>query len=207
MIKFLKLFVYLLYTLMCFGVAGYAFYFLYQQINPHNDFVMKFASAGLEVPAHFFGGGLALLLVPFQLSKKLRNYSIRIHKVMGVLYTIAVLFGSISGFILSFNATGGWITEWGFRIMSILWLVATFIAIKHAINGNISAHRIWIYRSIALTSTAITLRIFLGIGLGYLHLPFLTVYVPTAWLCWLVNLAIVEIYLIQKKAKQRFAAA
>lgn len=207
MMKFLRLSVYVFYSLMCFGVAGYAFYFLYQQINPHNDFALKFSSAGMEVPAHFFGGGLALLLVPFQLSKKLRKFSIRIHKTIGCLYTVAVLFGSISGFILSFNATGGWVTEWGFRIMAILWFVTTFIAIKHAVCGNIAAHKIWIYRSIAFTSTAITLRIFLGVGLGYLQLPFLTVYVPTAWLCWLVNVAIVEIIIYQRKTKLRFVAA
>ncbi|MFK8012054.1 MAG: DUF2306 domain-containing protein, partial [Marinicellaceae bacterium] len=185
--KLFRLSVFALYSLLCFGVAGYAFYFLFQQINPHNDFMVKFSNAGLEVPAHFFGGGLALLLVPFQLSKKLRTYSIKTHRTIGMIYTMAVLFGSVSGFIMSFNATGGLIAEWGFRMLAILWFSTTFLAIKYAIAGNIVLHKIWIYRSIAFTSAAITLRIFLGLGLGYFHLPFLTVYVPTAWLCWLIN--------------------
>ncbi|MFK8010955.1 MAG: hypothetical protein AB8B80_02875, partial [Marinicellaceae bacterium] len=59
----------------------------------------------------------------------------------------------------------------------------------------------WIYRSIAFTSAAITLRIFLGLGLGYFHLPFLTVYVPTAWLCWLINVFIIEIIIYKSQPK------
>jgi len=198
MYNFFRLSLYGFYSLMCFGVSAYAFYFLFQQIDPNNDFVIKFANAGLEIPAHFFGGGLALLLVPFQLSHKLRNYSRKVHKTVGYTYTIAVLFGSISGFIMSFNATGGWVAEWGFRFLAIFWFATTFMAIKYAINGNIKSHKIWIYRSIAFTSAAITLRVFLGLGLGVLHMPFLTVYVPTAWLCWVINVIIVELIIFKR---------
>jgi len=197
--KTCRIVIYIMYSLMCFGVASYAFYFLFQQINPNNEFVVKFANAGYEVPAHFFGGGFALFLVPFQLSKKLRQWSKSTHKIIGYLYTIAVFFGSISGFIMSFNATGGVVAEWGFRMLSILWLTTTVLAIYYAITKNIARHKIWIFRSIAFTSAAITLRVFLGVGLGYLNLPFLTVYVPTAWLCWLVNVAIIELIIYWKK--------
>lgn len=193
MAKFFRLSIYTIYSLLCFGVAGYAFYFLFQSIGPNNIMAMKFANAGFEIPAHFFGAGLSLLLIPFQLSKKIRQYSIRIHKTIGLTYVIAIVFGGISGFIMSFDATGGSVAQWGFRLMSILWLICTFVAINYAVNGNIELHKKWIYRSIALTSAAITLRIFLGVGLGVLHLPFLTVYIPTAWLCWVLNLMVCEL--------------
>ncbi len=162
---------------------------------------IKFASSGLEIPAHFFGAGLSLLLVPFQLSKKLRSYSRKIHKTTGYLYFIAVLFGGISGFIMSFNATGGPIAEWGFRMMSIFWLFTTIKAVSYAINGNIKQHKRWIYRSIALTSAAITFRIYLGVGLGVLQLPFLTVYLPISWLCWVLNLMICEMIIYKRREK------
>jgi uncharacterized membrane protein len=202
MARFLKLSIYSIYSLLCFAVAGYAFYYLFQSVSPNDFMANKFAMAGLEIPAHFFGAGLSLLLVPFQLSKKLRRYSHKIHKTIGYTYVIAILFGGISGFIMSFNATGGVFAQWGFRMMSIFWLIATFKAVTYAINGNLTQHKKWIYRSIALTSAAITFRIYLGVGLGVLHLPFLTVYPTVSWACWVLNLIACEIviYIIYKSS-------
>lgn len=207
MAKFFRLSVFSVYSFLCFAVAAYAFYYMYRVVSPYDAIAIKFAQSGLEIPAHFFGAGLSLLLVPFQLSKKLRQYSREIHKTTGYLYVIAVLFGGISGFVMSFNATGGPIAEWGFRMMSIFWLIATFKAVAFAMNGNIKQHKRWIYRSIALTSAAITFRIYLGIGLGVLQLPFLTVYLPISWLCWVLNLMVCEIILYQHKPKLKVAVA
>ncbi len=199
MVKIFKLSVFAIYSLLCFGVAAYAFYYMYKVISPYDTLAIKFAHSGLEIPAHFFGAGLSLLLVPFQLSRKLRSFSKKTHKTIGYLYFIAVLFGGISGFIMSFNATGGPIAEWGFRMMSIFWLFTTIIAVTYAINGNIKQHKRWIYRSIALTSAGITFRIYLGVGFGVLELPFLTVYLPISWLCWVLNLMLCEIIIYKRR--------
>ena len=210
MARYLKLSIYSIYSLLCFGVAAYAFYYLFKSVSPNDFMASKFANAGLEIPAHFFGAGLSLLLVPFQLSKKLRRYSQKIHKRIGYTYVIAILFGGISGFVMSFNATGGVFAQWGFRMMSILWLIATFKGVAYAMNGNIKQHKKWIYRSIALTSAAITFRIYLGVGLGVLHLPFLTVYPLISWACWVLNLIVCEIVIYtiyQRQPKMRFAPA
>ena len=201
MAKFFRLSVFIFYSFLCFGVAAYAFYYMFKVVSPYDTIAIKFASSGLEIPAHFFGAGLSLLLVPFQLSKKLRFYSKQIHKTTGYLYIIAVLFGGVSGFIMSFNATGGPIAEWGFRMMSIFWLFTTIKAVTYAINGNIKQHKRWIYRSIALTSAAITFRIYLGVGLGVLQLPFLTVYLPISWLCWVLNLMVCEMIIYKRREK------
>ena len=207
MIKFLRLSVYVGYSLLCFGVAAYAFYYMFQYISPYNSIAIKFSQSGLEIPAHFFGAGLSLLLVPFQLSKKLRLFSRSAHKTIGLLYFMAVLFGGISGFIMSFNATGGALAEWGFRMMASVWLLTTVIAVWHAVNGNIALHKKWIYRSIAMTSAAITFRIYLGLGLGVLDLPFMTVYISISWLSWVLNLAVCEIILYQRQYHQRSLVA
>jgi len=207
MIKFFRLSVFSIYSLLCFGVAAYAFYYMYRVAGSYDSFTIKFAQAGFEIPAHFFGAGLSLLLIPFQMSKKLRRFSLNTHKIIGYVYVVAVLFGGISGFIMSFNATGGFWAEWGFRLMSIFWLIATAVAVKHAIMGNIKLHKKWIYRSMALTSAGITFRIYLGVGLGLLDLPFLTVYVAISWLCWVLNLIICEIIIYQRKPNLSVALA
>jgi hypothetical protein len=201
MVKILRLSGFVGYSLLCFAVAAYAFYYLFQSISPYNSIAIKFAHAGLEIPAHFFGAGLSLLLVPFQLSKKLRSFSMKIHKTTGLLYFLAVLFGGVSGFIMSFNASGGAMAEWGFRMMAIVWLFTTIIAVWHAVNGNIVLHKKWIYRSIAMTSAAITFRVYLGLGLEVLDLPFMTVYISISWLSWVLNLIVCEIILYQRQPR------
>ena len=190
--KTIRLFTFGLFSLLSFGVAYYAFTFLLQAINPHNDFQIKFALAGWVTPLHFYCAGLALAITPFQLSNKLRLKAKSVHRTLGLLYVICVLLGGISGFIMALDATGGWIAKSGFASLALLWLLTTGMAFFFALKGEIALHKKWIYRSVALTAGGITLRLFLGIGLGVLHLPFLTVYVPTAWLSWLLNLAICE---------------
>lgn len=193
MLKFFRLSVFVLYSFLCFGVASYAFYYIFQEFGPNDFGAKKFMQAGLQVPIHFFASGLALFIIPLQLSKKLRHKSRTLHQSIGYLYFMAVMLGGTSGFIMSFDATGGIAAEWGFRMLAILWLFTTIMAVYHATTRNIKAHKKWIYRSIALTSAAITFRILLGLGLGPLGLPFLTVYVPITWLCWAINLLIVEL--------------
>lgn len=184
----------LTYAVMSLGVAYYSFTFLLQPINPHNDFQIKFALAGWVTPLHFYCAGLALAITPFQLSNKLRIKSKAIHRTLGLLYVLCVLFGGISGLLMAADATGGWVAKTGFGSLALLWLVTTGLAFKFAIQGDIVKHKKWIYRSVALTAGGITLRLILGIGLGVFHLPFLTVYVPTSWLSWVVNLAICELF-------------
>ena len=148
----MRLSVFVFYSLLCFVVAAYAFYYLFKVISPYDTIAIKFASSGLEIPAHFFGAGLSLLLVPFQLSQKLRSFT-------------------------------------------------TFKAIIYATQGKIKLHKKWIYRSIALTSAAIIFRIYLGVGLGILQLPFLSVYLPISWLCWVLNLIVCEVIIYNRKVK------
>ena len=201
--NFIKTSAFGLYALMCFGVAGYAFYFLQQPSDPHNGFQQKLLAAGWEVPTHFYASGLALLLIPLQLSKRLRRRFLSLHRFIGLVYALAVLSGGVAGLVMAFNATGGLVAKAGFTSLAVLWLSTTSLAIWFAINQDIRRHKVWIYRSMALTSGAITLRIFLGVGLGVFHLPFLTVYVPTSWLSWLLNLVICEVIL----RRQRHAVA
>ena len=54
----------LAFGLLCTAVAAYAFSFLYGQPQADNPLHAKFAASGLDVPAHLFGGGPALLLAP-----------------------------------------------------------------------------------------------------------------------------------------------
>ena len=193
MSKFFRIAGYLVFTVLCWYVAYYAFSFLYQSINLGNSFQVKVAYSGWAMPTHFFGAGLALLLAPLQVSQTLRSRWLVLHRIGGLASMLGIAIGGISGLVLAQNADGGIVSQLGFTLLSIVWLAVTGLGFYHVFRGNIRQHRIWMYRSVALTASAVTLRVFLGLGIFALDMTFLEVYVPSSWLCWLVNLAIVEL--------------
>ena len=184
-----------LFTALALAVAAYAFNFLYRPFQTGNPFAMQFAISGIDVPLHFFIAGLSLVLAPIQLSSALRRRVPALHRFLGWLYSVSVLVGSITGFTLALNAQGGVPSRVSFIAMSMMWPLFTGLAIWRAIAGDYAAHRRWMFRSVALTYSAVTLRLVLGIGFGALQLPFIPVYIAAAWLGWSINLAVCEILL------------
>lgn len=185
----------LVFALLCAAVAAYAFTLLYGQPRADNALQMKFAASGLDVPAHLFGGGLALLLAPLQMNGWIQRRAPWLHRLSGGLYAGGVLMAGLAGLSLALHAQGGAATGIAFGLLALAWLATTGIGIGHALAGNLARHRQWMWRSIALTASAVTLRLILGIGLGVLHLPFAPVYLAAAWGCWLFNLALCELVL------------
>lgn len=178
------------------AVAAYAFAYLrYREFHPDDAMMFKFALSGLDVPAHFMGAGLALLLAPLQASGWIRRRAPRLHRIGGWLSAGAILIGGLGGLSLSTHAEGGWATGPAFALLALLWMGATANGIRYAIAGDIARHRRWMCRSLAMTFSAVTLRVILYSGMGLLHLPFLPVYVFAAWSCWTINLAVCEAWL------------
>jgi len=184
-----------MFVLLALAVAGYAFAFLYLPFQSGNPFAAQFAISGVDVPLHFFLGGLALALAPLQLSAALRRRAPALHRLSGWLYVGCVLIGSIAGMSLAFHAQGGVPSRVSFVLMALMWPCLTAIGIQRAIVGDIAGHRRWMCRSVALTYSAVTLRLILGIGAGALQLPFIPVYIAAAWLGWSINLVVCEVLL------------
>lgn len=178
-----------LFGLLCAATAAYAFAYLYMEVRSGDPFAESFAASGLDVPLHFFGAGMALLLVPLQLSGWIRRRWPALHRVGGLLSAFAILIGGLSGLSLAQDAQGGWPARAGFTLLSLLWLAATAQGIRLAIRGELARHRRWMACSMALTSAAVTLRLMLAAG-DLLQLPFLPVYVTASWTSWLLNLGI-----------------
>lgn len=140
---------------------------------------------------------VALFIGPFQVWRRLRRRFPMAHRVAGWVYVLAVTAASIGGFGLAWTAFGGGITTGGFVTLSVLWLGVTAMALTRAIRGDVAAHRRWMIRSLALTTSAVTLRLIIGIGpaLGF---DFDDSYRFAAWACWVTNLAVAEWYLARK---------
>ena len=190
-----------LFTLLALAIAAHAFTYLYRPFQTGNPFATQFAISGIDVPLHFFIAGLSLVLAPLQLSSALRRRVPAVHRFLGWLYTVSVLVGSITGFTLALNAQGGIPSRVSFIAMSLMWPLFTGLAIWRAIAGDFAAHRRWMFRSVALTYSAVTLRLVLGIGYGVLQLPFIPVYIAAAWLGWTINLAVCELLLRRPRVR------
>lgn len=178
-----------LFSLACLLVAAYAFMFLLMPVREGDPFAARFAAAGWDVPAHFFGAGLALLLVPVQLSRMVRQRWPALHRACGYVSAVAILIGGLSGLSMAQDAHGGWISRAGFSALAVLWLGITANGIRLAIRRELPRHRTWMAYGIALTTGAITFRVMLGVGTGVMEWPFTPVYATVSWISWIFNLA------------------
>ena len=181
----------ILLLILALAVTAYALGYYWIYSGSDEGFIVKFRTLNpFLVYAHFIGGGLALSLGAIQLWTKRPS---RLHRWLGRAYCLCVLVGAIGGGYLSFYSHLGAITGLGFFIAYVLWIYTTFIALRFAMNRQFDAHRRWILRSFALSCAAISLRILLpSLSLVF---SFETSYALVAWLCWSINLVIIEIYL------------
>jgi uncharacterized membrane protein len=144
---------------------------------------------------HVAGGVTALLIAPLQLVGRIRDRAPQLHRATGRIYALACAVGAPAGFMLALGTTAGPVAGAGFAVSAVLWPVFTFLGIRAAMQGRFDDHRAWMIRSFAITATAITLRLMLPFAGFVLAAPFFPAYRVIAWLSWLTNLAIAELYL------------
>jgi len=63
---------------------------------------------------------------------------------------------------------------------------------------EIDAHQRWMIRSYALCFAAVTLRLYLPLFLGVFNMEFIPAYKIIAWLCWVPNILIAEIFIVRR---------
>ncbi|WP_155591048.1 DUF2306 domain-containing protein [Lysinibacillus cavernae] len=145
---------------------------------------------------HILFGVLALVIGPFTLSSKLREQNVKRHRRLGKVYIVSILFGGAAGLYLAFNATGGWVSQLGFALLSIFWIITMFQALAKIKQRNIQGHQKWMLRNYALTFAAVTLRMWLPLFtvlFGFENFQYS--YAIIAWLCWVPNLIVIEWYI------------
>ncbi|UKN01718.1 DUF2306 domain-containing protein [Paracrocinitomix mangrovi] len=146
---------------------------------------------------HVFTSILALIAGFTQFNKPMLNN--RIHKAYGEVYIAVILvFSGPSGLIMGFFANGGWLSVLAFTMLSILWIFFTFRAFTAVKARNFELHAKYMYRSYALTLSAVTLRLWKFVIANYIYeMPPMDLYRLVGWLGWVPNLLIAE-YLIYR---------
>ena len=104
---------------------------------------------------------------------------------------------------MAYYANGGIYPQISFIFQAILWFYFTFKAYQFAKSKDWIKHKNFMLRSFALTLSAISLRLIKWGIVSTLELPPMDTYRIVAWAGWLVNLAIVEVYIYYTATKNR----
>src|ERR1700744_3963268 len=144
---------------------------------------------------HVFTGCLVLIAGATQFNPWLLRRYRRGHRTIGGIYGVVVV--GISGpaaFIMALYANGGLPARTSFTLLASLWIVFTFYAVFYAVRKRFALHGAFMFRSYALTLSALTLRSYTFlISLTHLHAGPRDIYITTAWLSWVPNLILAEI--------------
>ncbi|WP_033957996.1 DUF2306 domain-containing protein [Psychroserpens jangbogonensis] len=156
-------------------------------LNSKNDSLLNDGLWNIGFYTHISLGGLALLIGWTQFSKNIRKKNINLHRNLGKVYLISVLFSGFSGLYIAYFATGGIISTVGFSSLAIIWLYTTLRAFLEIKNASVSKHQKFMTYSFAACFAAVTLRIWLPV-LTSLFNDFIIAYRIVAWLCWIPNM-------------------
>lgn len=180
-------------AVLSLGIALFSYRYLTAS-EMRSPQVLANALASPFLVLHVLGAATALLVSPVQFLARFRNRRSGLHRVTGRVYVGACLLGGLAGLPLALGSTAGPVAAAGFATLALLWLVTTWLGWRNAVERRFVEHRRWMLRSWALTMAAVTLRLYLPIP-PLLGFAFLDGYRAIAWLCWLGNLAAVELYL------------
>jgi hypothetical protein len=139
---------------------------------------------------HIAGSMLATIIGPFQFLRKIRTGRfLKIHRWLGRVYLLSVLFGGLGGAYMGTIAYGSPIARLGLMTIAALWLASGFMAYTTIRNKKIEQHRQWMVINYAITFAGVTLRLW-QIVFGVIGLDFLTGYIIVTWLSWIPNVLV-----------------
>jgi hypothetical protein len=155
---------------------------------------LETAAYTVALMTHIAAGSVALATGPFQFAVRLRKKRPRLHRVLGRVFLVAVLFGGIGALASAFLSPSPVVARLGFAGMAFAWLATGWFAWRRAVDRRFVEHREWIMRTFAVTLAAVTLRVELPILIALLG-TFDRGYQWVAWVSWVPNLIVVEIAL------------
>ncbi|HEU5145861.1 MAG TPA: DUF2306 domain-containing protein [Chryseosolibacter sp.] len=174
----------------------------YINFDPHYGFLRLKQAAiatGWYLPgyySHVLLGGLILVIGLFQVIPVSRRKFPRLHRYLGYIYVIGILaFAAPGGLLMSFFIDRGPFVLASFVLQATLWFYFTAMAFDRIRKRDIIAHRAFMWRSYALTFAAITLRVYIFLTSWSFDLSQPEAYAVLAWLSWVPNLIVVEVFI------------
>jgi uncharacterized membrane protein len=190
-----------------YGVLGYCTYLMLLITAQYTAFDLDGAFLRVKQDAlthfyyapaffsHVFTSIVVLLLGAGQFSEWMRKRWPQLHRRLGYGYVVLILtIASPSGLIMALHANGGWTAQLSFVLQALLWWVWTYQALQKARQLDWEAHAYFMALSYALTLSAITLRLWKWAIVTLLAPPPMDTYRVVAWLGWVGNVCLVELY-------------
>ena len=151
---------------------------------------------------HISCGLIAMIIGPFQFWKTFRSKYIKTHRMMGRIYLIAILIGTISATNLAWTSGYKISFSWAFGLQALAfaWISTALMAYISVIQGRIIQHKEWMIRSYVVTLGFFFFRILNNSEFVKSIIPeFKERGVTIIWFCWAIPLLITEIVLSWKK--------
>lgn len=135
------------------------------RVPPEGDFDRRYVLNPVIAYLHIVPGLVYLLGAPLQLSARLRQRRLGLHRRLGrVLIPAGLLtglFAIVVGIVMPFGRAAEASATIGF---GLYFLLALTIAYRRARSGDVSAHRRWMIRAFAVGVGVGMIRIVIGIG-------------------------------------------
>jgi uncharacterized membrane protein len=192
----------ILFLIATYFVIDRAFpYFFNFNIEQYQDY---YWSNKWWLVGHLLGGGVALILGPFQFSTTFRNRYVALHRNLGKAFIIGILIGSLSAIYMSFYVAPQVNISWSISlfVLALVWLVSVFMAYRMIRLRRVPQHKEWMIRAYIITVAFVLFR-FLN------ETSFIRELMPTfeergpacIWMSWVIPLFFAEVILQWKKKK------
>ncbi|MBY4892122.1 DUF2306 domain-containing protein [Rhodobacteraceae bacterium N5(2021)] len=146
-------------------------------------------NVGSILAVHMITGGLAVILVPLQVSRMWRRGDRRKHVYLGWALVPIVTIAALTTPPISFNMTLPFWSELGFALGSVAWFGALVMGIWAIKTKQIVRHQRWMVMMTALSFGAVSFRIQLPILRIFWDMDVVFPYL--GWTCWVPNVLVV----------------
>ena len=150
---------------------------------------------------HILGGLVAIVIGPFQFSRRIRTAYPKVHRITGRIYLSSIVIGALGGMIMAATTTRNFVYASGLFSLALAWLLTSgmaFIAIR---RRNFIQHQQWMIRSYVVTFAFVTYRLVFDLMTSFgIQGPERGMLI--SWACWAVPLLITELVI---QGRQVFA--
>ncbi|MFD9963285.1 DUF2306 domain-containing protein [Amycolatopsis sp. NPDC058986] len=168
----------------------------------------------LSLVVHSVPAGLTLIIGPWQFVPRLRARFPRLHRILGRVYLISVVAAAAAAAYSTAVTPNGFALQVAFAMLIVAWLYTGVQAYRTIRRGQVQLHRVWMIRNYTLTFAAVTLRLYLLLGVQlFPSVPFRDVYTASGWAALLGNVLVAEYFIIHRtlaplaRRKQRAGTA